>query len=127
MNRILLVDDDAHVLHVMRCALDRNGYEVDTALSGEVALRLLRETAYDVIVIGAELADMSGRVLCQRVRQAHAEHRLLMFLVDDGRPEEQCEQIRRLPNVEPLEQPVSLRWLVARLNEYFGHYLRAAG
>ena len=32
LRRILLVDDEAHVLRVLRLSLDRNGYEIDTAL-----------------------------------------------------------------------------------------------
>lgn len=127
MKRILLVDDDAHVLQMMRGALDRNGYEVDTALSGNVALRLLSEVPFHVAIVGAELADMSGLRLCENIQKRHAERRLLTFLVDGDAALADSAAMYHLPNVEPLEKPVSLRWLVARLNEYFGHYLRAAG
>lgn len=127
MKCILLVDGDAHVLHGMRCALDRNGYEVDTALSGKVALRLLDDASYHASVIGADLADMPGLVLCESIQRRYPERRLLTLLVDGNSTLADSEAMYHLPNVEPLEKPVSLRWLVARLNEYFGHYPRAAG
>ncbi len=127
MKRILLVDDDAHVLHVMRRALDRNGYEVDAALSGAIAMRLLGETAYHVIVVGADLVDMPGRALCESIQKSHPERCLLLFLVEGSSQAVPIDPSSQMPGVELLDKPVSLRWLVARLNEYFGHYLRAAG
>ena len=42
LKRILLVDDQAHVLRVIKLSLDRNGFEVDTALSGDTALAMLK-------------------------------------------------------------------------------------
>ena len=123
LKRILLVDDEAHVLRVMRLSLDRNGYEVDTALDGEVALRMLGERRYAVMITGAELAP-NGRGLCDSVRERLGERAPLMLVMSDaeasggtGSPLGDCP-----PGVEPVERPVSLRWIVARLNEYFGDY-----
>ena len=40
---------------------------------------------------------------------------------DDAVPE-QLDWIKSEVNMESLEKPVSLRWIVARLNEFFGDY-----
>lgn len=123
MKRILLVDDQAHVLRVMKLTLDRNGYEVDTALSGEVALSMLNEHAYDVMITAVEMPGMNGQVLCQSVQRQFGNDAPLTFVVSDASGDT-SDWVAQLPNTECLEKPVSLRWLVARLNEYFGHYDR---
>ena len=125
MKRILLVDDEAHVLRVMKLSLDRNGYEVDTALSGEVALQMLREHEFHVVITDADLPQMTGQNFCQTVRSRYGDS-ILIFVVasatrDDSTPET-LDWIKSETNMEALEKPVSLRWIVARLNEFFGDY-----
>jgi len=104
MKRILLVDNQAHVLRVMKLSLDRNGYEVDTALSADVALRMLRETRYDVLITDNALTKMDGQQLIDTVSEQFQSRAPIMFLT------------------ECMEKPISLRYLVGRLNELFGKY-----
>lgn len=119
VKRILVVDDEAHVLRVLRLSLDRNGYEVDTALDAEVALRMLREQRYAALIVSAEFAPRGGG-LCDVVhRQFNGDAPLMLVMVDDV---EETEWQGDSSAVERVERPVSLRWIVARLNEYFGDY-----
>ncbi len=125
MKRILLVDDEAHVLRVMKLSLERNGYDVDTALSGDIALSMLREQDYHALITDSDLPQMSGQDLCETVRSRHGDS-ILIFVIasatsDDAMPE-QLDWIKSEVNMEALEKPVSLRWIVARLNEFFGDY-----
>ena len=125
MKRILLVDDEAHVLRVMKLSLERNGYDVDTALSDDVALSMLREQDYHALITDLDMPKMSGRHLCKTVRSRHGDSILIFVIVstasDDTVPE-QLDWIKSEVNMETLEKPVSLRWIVARLNEFFGDY-----
>ena len=122
LKRILLVDDEAHVLRVMRLSLDRNGYEVDTALDAEVALRMLREHRHAALIVGGELAPR-GRGLCESVARLYGAAAPLMLVMDEEGSDGQAWSPSAL-GVERVERPVSLRWIVARLNEYFGDYER---
>lgn len=116
--RILLVDEEAHVLRVMRLNLDRHGYEVDTALSSEAALQLLREQPYDVLIMSGEMPDMSARHLCESAALQLGEAVPLMLIMAS----DEDTWIDELSFVERLDKPVSLRWVVARLSETFGDY-----
>lgn len=116
--RILLVDEEAHVLRVMRLNLDRHGYEVDTALSSEAALQLLREQTYDVLIVSGEMPDMSAQQLCSSAAsQLEASVQLMLIMASPG-----DYWVDELAFVERLEKPVSLRWIVGRLSEAFGDY-----
>ncbi len=124
MKKILLVDNQAHVLRVIKMSLDRNGYEVDAVLCPDVALRLLREQHYDAVVVDQDMTKMTGQQLIEIVHRDHPGHLPLQYLVVSEYDSEIDAWINAMPNTEMLEKPVSLRWLVSSLNNHFGHYQR---
>lgn len=58
--RILIVDDEPHLLATIEEILRQEGYEVDSARTGKEALEKLRRTAYDVAMIDHHLPDGTG-------------------------------------------------------------------
>lgn len=127
MKKILLVDDQAHVLRVIKLSLDRNGYEVDTALNGEIALRMMNETEYDVLIADCDMPGMNGLELCEAVHREFDQAAPLIFLSAPEMSSDLTSWTARFPHTEFLEKPMSLRWLVARLNEFFGCYQQQLG
>ena len=57
---LLVVDDDAANRDVLSRRLKRQGHEVMTANSGRDALRLMRETAFDLVLLDIMMPDMDG-------------------------------------------------------------------
>lgn len=66
--RILIVDDEAVSLDVLKFALEAEGHEVDAARNGEEALALLAGGQHRLIVSDWEMPGMSGLDLCRAVR-----------------------------------------------------------
>lgn len=66
--RILIVDDDRFLLENLRRFFLKNGYEVETALSGEDALAQLESTQVDAAILDVGLPGMDGVALCRRLR-----------------------------------------------------------
>lgn len=122
VKRILLVDNQAHVLRVMKLSLDRNGYEVDTALSADVALRMLRETSYDVLITDNGLTKMDGQQLIDTVASQFQSRAPAMFLLTEHDVPALEQWSTNVDRTECMEKPISLRYLVGRLNELFGKY-----
>ncbi len=58
--RILLVDDNEEFLDSIRDVLEDEGYEVAMANSGEKAIRLVSEEAFDVILMDIKMPGMDG-------------------------------------------------------------------
>lgn len=123
-HRVLLVDEQAHVLRVMRLNLERCGYQVDTTSNADDALHKLKSHDYDALIMTSDLPDMTPLQLCTRAEnqlhrvqaQVESPGRPLVLLGcrrDDDWPEE-------IAFVERLDQPVSLKRIMARLNEVFG-------
>lgn len=71
--RILVVDDEAEIVELLRDVLVADGYVVDAAPDAEAALRLIRENIYDVALLDFNLPDMDGVMLHHQIRQMDPE------------------------------------------------------
>lgn len=67
MARILLVEDEPLVAHMVRRILERAGHQVDWASSGQAALEKLSEP-YDLVVCDLVMPGVSGLEVIQRMR-----------------------------------------------------------
>lgn len=68
--RVLLVDDDAATLALVRHRLVREGFEVDDCAEGDDALRLAFDEPYDLILAHTLLAGLDGFGILRHVRAA---------------------------------------------------------
>ncbi len=68
--KVLLVDDDPHVLGGLRRALHKEPYEILTASSGLEGLEVLGTTSIDLVVTDQEMPGSSGTEFLHQVREA---------------------------------------------------------
>jgi two-component system response regulator MprA len=80
---VLVVDDDSHIAASLRRALIYEGYAVDVAPDGAMALNRARERMPDLVVLDVMLPGMSGVEVCQRLRAA-GDVPILMLTAKDG-------------------------------------------
>ena len=69
MPRILVVDDEAQIVDLLRSYLRRDGFEVDEAADGEAALAAAARLRPDLIILDLMLPKMDGREVCRRIRE----------------------------------------------------------
>jgi DNA-binding response OmpR family regulator len=67
--RILLVDDEASVLDLVRTTLETCGYVIDTALTSQEAMQKVRANDYGMVILDLLLPDMNGFLLSQEIRR----------------------------------------------------------
>lgn len=60
MTKILVVDDDARILRSLDRLLTREGYEVETAADGFIALKMFEERAADLVITDINMPGMDG-------------------------------------------------------------------
>ena len=77
---ILVVDDDASALVLMRAALRKAGFDVTIAQSGEVALSSFRASSFDMVMLDVDMPGMSGYEVCTALR-AEADPLLPIVMV----------------------------------------------
>ncbi|MBP8122116.1 MAG: response regulator transcription factor [Caldilineaceae bacterium] len=68
--RILIVEDDIRIRNLLRRGLIFEGYTVDQAESGDVALRVARDTPPDAVILDLMLPVIDGMEVCRRLRAA---------------------------------------------------------
>jgi CheY-like chemotaxis protein len=119
MKRILIVDDEPHVIRVMRLTLERVGYEVDEAGNGEIALQRLAEKLPDVMITDIDMPRMNGEHLCKEIQRSMPDRTFRIYVLTARAEVEHRQWTSSLHDVEFMEKPVSIRKLVARLDAYF--------
>lgn len=77
--QILVVDDDALVNEFFEAVLKKLGYDVKTAASGEIALNLLCEIEFDVILSDVKMPQMTGIELLKRVKAESPDAVVIMI------------------------------------------------
>ncbi|HVL55021.1 MAG TPA: response regulator [Burkholderiaceae bacterium] len=119
MKRILIVDDQPHVIRVLRLCLERDGYTVASASDGTEALSLIRAGAPDVLITDIQMAPMSGRELCQALHLEFPKREFLTLVMTSMTAREERDWVRQLPATEFVEKPLSPRALLERLARHF--------
>jgi two-component system alkaline phosphatase synthesis response regulator PhoP len=67
--KILVVDDEVHILQTLRYNLEKNGYLVCTAGDGRQALSILEIETPDLCVLDIMLPELDGTEVCREIRK----------------------------------------------------------
>ena len=78
--RILLVDDDPRLLHVLALFLGIEGYEVETAVDGEEGCRAVAERRPDLVLLDVMMPGTDGLTACRRIKEDPATRDIPVIL-----------------------------------------------
>lgn len=68
MKKILVVDDEVYILHILDFSLGAEGYEVITAADGEEAIEKARVEKPDLVVLDIMMPKVDGFEACRRLK-----------------------------------------------------------
>ena len=77
-NSILLVDDDAAFRRVMASELERRGYSVTAASSGDEALARVAEAEPEVVLLDMRMPGMNGLDALKAIRNGHSSPEVIL-------------------------------------------------
>ncbi|SFE90994.1 DNA-binding response regulator, OmpR family, contains REC and winged-helix (wHTH) domain [Bacillus sp. OV194] len=69
MKTILIVDDEAKILEVVSSYLRNEGYQTIEATTGQEAMKQIRKSPIDFVILDLMLPDISGEEVCHLIRQ----------------------------------------------------------
>lgn len=112
MQKILIVDDDAHIREVVRFALEQDGFQVCEAGNGVQALEQYEDARPDLLVLDIMMPEMDGTEVCRRLRKKTDTPIVFLSARDD-----ELDRIigLELGGDDYLTKPFSPRELVARV------------
>lgn len=67
-NSILVIDDELPILNMIKLALTRNGYAVDTAQSGKEGLMKNKSNGYNIVLTDIQMPGISGLQVLEHLR-----------------------------------------------------------
>ncbi|MDR1916191.1 MAG: response regulator transcription factor [Synergistaceae bacterium] len=68
--RLLVADMDASVREIIRYCVRDEGWVCDEAKDGITVLKLLRRKEYNLIILEAELPEITGEIVCRQIRKS---------------------------------------------------------
>lgn len=69
MYRVLLVDDDPHILFANETYLKKQGYQVYSVQDGKAALAMAETAELDAVVLDVDMPGLDGITVCRRLRE----------------------------------------------------------
>lgn len=67
--KLLIVDDDPNICHIIQLYLKKNNYESDICYTGREAIKLFSCATYDLIILDLMLPELDGYEVCRRIRE----------------------------------------------------------
>ena len=118
--RILVVDDEIYIVHILDFSLGMEGYEVVTALDGEEALRKVKECKPDLIVLDIMMPKMDGYETCKIIKNDEETKDIPIILLSAKGRNVDMQTGYDAGADDYITKPFSPRKLVDRINSMLG-------
>jgi DNA-binding response OmpR family regulator len=110
--RVLVVDDEPSIVHVLRYALERENFDVEVATDGEAAVDAALSSDIDLVILDLMLPKLAGEEACRRIR-ARSDVPIIMLTAKDS--ERELVQGFDLGADDYVTKPFSTAALVSRV------------
>jgi two-component system nitrogen regulation response regulator NtrX len=125
MNHVLIVDDEAEIRDSLESILREEDYLVTTAATATEALELLRDAAYDVVLLDIWLPDRDGLETLNEIRQMDSSNAPEVIIISGHGTIEAAVRATKLGAYDFLEKPLSLeRTLIVLKNAMKARQMR---
>ena len=109
--RLLVVDDEENIRFALKRWFEWNGFQVDVADDGDVAVEKCRNATYDLVTLDIEMPRMNGKKALQLIRQFHPDIKVIVLTgysdeLNDPQLNETCRVIIKPVSLTLLEQEV---------------------
>lgn len=113
--KILIVDDEDHILELIKYNLEVNGYKVITAVNGIDALSLVRSEKPNLVLLDVMLPKMDGFDVCKEIRKDNLISNIPVIMLTA-----KSEELDKIIGLELgaddyMTKPFSVRELLARV------------
>lgn len=79
MKKILLIEDEANVVNLLKRGLEEDGYDISVAMDGKSGYEMAGRHNFDVLVIDIMLPGMNGLEICRNLREQNITTPILML------------------------------------------------
>src|SRR5256886_17413549 len=83
-SKILVVDDEKHILELARLYLTREGYEVEGVGDGAQAVARVGQVKPDLVILDIMLPGVDGLTICKEIRKQSQVPIIMLTARDEG-------------------------------------------
>ena len=112
---VLVVEDEAALVTMLRYNLEKQGFRVDEATNGEEALTRIAETPPDLVLLDWMLPVVSGIEVCRQIRRRPATRDLPVIMVTARTEDQDAVRALNTGADDYITKPFSLEALLARM------------
>ncbi|MBX5452454.1 MAG: phosphate regulon transcriptional regulator PhoB [Acidobacteriia bacterium] len=120
---VLVVEDEAPLVTMLRYNLERQGFRVEEAIDGEEALEKIAERKPDLVLLDWMLPGVSGLEICRQLRRRNSTRELPVIMITARTEEQDAVRGLNIGADDYITKPFSLDFLLARMRAL----LRRAG
>ncbi len=127
LQKVLVVDDEIHIVHVVAIKLRNNGYEVVSAENGAEAFELACKENPDIIVTDFQMPIMSGLEFVEKLRENEPTRHIPVIMLTARGFAIEAEQKEDLQISEFLSKPFSPKELLRSIEDILHQQAVAQG
>jgi two-component system, OmpR family, alkaline phosphatase synthesis response regulator PhoP len=118
-HKVLVVDDEESIVELLKYNLEKDGYEVKTALNGIQAVDIAKKFSPELVLLDIMMPMMDGVETCRQLRSiSDLQKTFIIFLT--ARAEEYSEVAAFEVGADDyITKPIKPRALMSRINAYF--------
>ena len=124
--KILVADDETHILHVVSLKLRNAGFIVVTARDGQEALEMAQADRPDLIITDYHMPQLSGLELCQRLKRDPKTTGIPAIMLTARGYHLEPSDTEQSGILRMLSKPFSPRQLLTTVNEVLAQSAAAA-
>lgn len=114
-HRVLLIDDEKALLEVLAERLEMRGMSVQTAESGEAALKMIEESSFDAVVLDLAMPGLDGIETLRRMKEIRPG--IQVILLTGQATVQKSIEVMKLGAMDLLEKPTDLKVLLEKIEE----------
>lgn len=124
MGKILIIEDEESIAELEKDYLELSGFQVETANSGDIGLKMALEKEFNLIILDLMLPEVDGFEICRQVREKKNTPILMVSAKKDD-----IDKIRGLGlgADDYMTKPFSPSEMVARVKAHLARYERLIG
>ncbi|KNF09908.1 alkaline phosphatase synthesis transcriptional regulatory protein PhoP [Gottschalkia purinilytica] len=113
--KVLVVDDEEHIIELVKFNLENNGYEVISALDGKEAITKAKQENPDLIVLDLMLPIMDGVEVCKKIKNDKETENISIIMLTAKNDEADKIVGLEIGADDYITKPFSVRELIARI------------
>jgi DNA-binding response OmpR family regulator len=117
--KVLIVDDELYIIHILDFTLGLEGYDVVTALNGQQAIEAATKERPDLAIIDVGMQPMDGYDVCAALKLNPATERIPVILMSPTGSIISRQMAVEAGAQDCIDKPFSPRKLVECVNDYF--------